>query len=92
MSAQGPAGLTGYVPQYTRDAQDWTRSIKERLAYITLNSSYTGNKNPSPIFMKYGNGIRLTYDFGRLDFNAISGCSGCTGNAFHGASGSIPFP
>ena len=89
MSAQGPAGLTGYVPQYTRDAQDWTRALKERLTYITLNSSYSGNKYPEPNFMKYGNGIRLTYNFGSLDFNAISGCSGCTGSAF---GGSIAFP
>ena len=86
MSAQGPAGLTGYVPQYTRDSQDWTRSIKERLTYNTLNSSYTGDKNPSPNFIKYGNQIRLTYDFGRFN------CSGCTGSAFGGASGNIPFP
>ena len=90
MSAQGPAGLTGYVPQYTRDAQDWTRALKERLTYISLNSSYSaGDRNPSPIFTKYGNGIRLTYNFGSLDFNAISGCSGCTGSAF---GGSIAFP
>jgi len=92
MSAQGPAGLTGYVPQYTRDAQDWTRALKERLTYITLNSSYSGNKYPEPNFMKYGNQIRLTYDFGRFNFTGAAGCSGCTGVAFDGALEGIPFP
>jgi hypothetical protein len=76
MSSQGDPGLTGYVYQPTRDASDRTRQIKETLQYTTQKSSYSGNENTEPIWMKYGNQFKLTYEFGQL------GCTGCTGNAF----------
>ena len=77
MSSQGDPGLTGYTYGVTRDASDRTRQIKETIYYKTFNSAYAGNKNTEPIWMKYGNQFKLTYDFGKL-----VGCTGCTGNAF----------
>jgi len=83
MSSQGDPGLTGYAYQPTRDASDRTRQIKEAVQYKTFNSSYTGNKNTEPIWMKYGNQFKVTYDFGKLE------CTGCTGNAFGGSDATV---
>jgi hypothetical protein len=83
MSSQGDAGLTGYTYQPTRDASDRTRQIKEALQYKTLNSSYAGNTGTEPIWMKYGNQFKVTYDFGKLQ------CTGCTGNAFSGSDATV---
>lgn len=83
MSSQGVPGLTGYNYQPTRDASDCTRAIKEALQYKTFKSSYTGNTGTEPIWMKYGNQFKLTYDFGKLE------CTGCTGNAFGGKQSTV---
>ena len=86
MSSQGSAGVTGYAYPLTRDAQDWTRQLKERRVHTSYE--YVGganNTNMSPPWMKFGNGIRLSYNYGEFS----CGCgSGCFGNAF---SGVIPF-
>lgn len=83
MSSQGVAGATGYVSQPTRDASDRTREIKEAMQYKTFNSSYTGNKDTEPVWLKQGNQFKLTYNFGRLE------CTGCTGNAFSGSNATV---
>ena len=83
MSSQGDPGLTGYTYQPTRDASDRTRQIKEALQYKTQKSSYVGNTSTEPIWMKYGNQFKLTYNFGKLE------CDGCTGNAFGGAQSTV---
>ena len=83
MSSQGDAGITGYNYQPSRDASDRTRQIKEAMQYKMLNSSYTGNKDTEPIWMKYGNEFKLTYNFGKLN------CTGCTGNAFGSTNATV---
>lgn len=83
MSSQGDRGLTGYTYGVTRDASDRTRAIKEAIQYKTQKSSYSGNKNTEPIWIKYGNQFKLTYDFGKLE------CNGCTGNAFGGTNATV---
>jgi hypothetical protein len=80
MSSQGDPGVTGYIYQPSRDASDRTRQLKETLQYKTQSTSYSGNKNTEPIWMKYGNQFKVTSLFGQL------GCTGCTGNAFSGGS------
>ena len=59
MSSQGVPGLTGYTYGVTRDASDRTRAIKEAIQYKTQKTSYSGNKNTEPIWMKYGNQFKL---------------------------------
>ena len=76
MSSQGVPGLRGYNYQPSRDASDRTRAIKESVQFKTQVSSYSGNKNTEPIWMKYGNQFKLTSSFGKL------GCTACTGGAF----------
>jgi len=83
MSSQGDPGLTGYTYQPTRDASDRTRQIKEAMQFKTQRGSYSDNKNTEPIWMKYGNQFKLTYDFGKLE------CTGCTGNAFGGTNATV---
>ena len=83
MSSQGVPGLTGYTYGVTRDASDRTRAIKEAIQYKTQKTSYSGHKNTEPIWMKYGNQFKLTYDFGKLE------CNGCTGNAFGGTNATV---
>ena len=83
MSSQGVPGLTGYTYGVTRDASDRTRAIKEAIQYKTQKTSSSGNKNTEPIWMKYGNQFKLTYDFGKLE------CNGCTGNAFGGTNATV---
>ena len=83
MSSQGVPGLTGYTYQPTRDASDRTRAIKEALQYKTFASSYAGDTASQPIWLKYGNQFKLTYDFGKLE------CTGCTGNAFGGSESTV---
>ena len=83
MSSQGVPGLTGYTYAVPRDASDRTRAIKEAMHYKTQKSGYSGNKNTEPIWMKYGNQFKLTYDFGKLE------CTGCTGIAFGGTNATV---
>jgi hypothetical protein len=83
MSSQGDPGLTGYTYQPTRDASDRTRQIKEALQYKTQKSSYVGNTHTEPIWMKYGNQFKLTYDFGKLE------CTTCISNAFGGIQSTV---
>lgn len=83
MSSQGPSGQTGYVYQGLRDAADYTRQLKEQRAFKSYNSANTGDTNTSPAWMKFDNGFKLTYDFGKLS------CNGCTGNAFNGPNASV---
>jgi len=83
MSSQGDPALSGYGYQVSRDASDRTRAIKEALQYKTFKSSYTGNTATEPIWMKYGNQFKLTYNFGKLE------CNGCVGNAFGGKNATV---
>jgi len=83
MSSQGPSGQTGYVYQVLRDAGDYTRQLKEQRAYRSYNSANTGNTDANPTWMKFGNGFKVTYDFGKFS------CAGCTGNAFNGPNATV---
>jgi len=83
MSSQGVPGLTGYTYAVTRDASDRTRAIKEAMRFKTQNSSYSGDKNTEPIWIKYGNQFKLTYDFGKLE------CTNCPGNVFGGSNATV---
>ena len=82
MSSQGLAGVTGYAYPITRDAQDWTRQLKERRVHRSYE--YVGganNTDMSPPWLKFGNGIRLSYNFGHLSCLCASGCYGNVFNA-----------
>jgi hypothetical protein len=83
MSSQGVPGVVGYTYQYSRDASDRTRQIKEAIQFKTMNSSYSGNKNTEPIWFKQGNKFKLTYNFGKL------ACGSCTGSAFNGTNATV---
>lgn len=61
-----------------RNASDWIRYKKQTRVYENYNPSSTDNKQTEPVWMKYGNDIRTTYNFGRLE------CDNCDGNAFSG--------
>jgi hypothetical protein len=76
MSSQASAGATGYTYPLTRDAQDWTRQLKEKREYYSYSTNNTGNTNTQDPWMKYGNDFKLVYDHGKL------ACGECTGNAF----------
>jgi hypothetical protein len=86
MSSQGPAGQTGYNYGPTRDAQDWTRKLKEKRAYYAYSTQTTGNKNTEDPWFKFANGFKVTYDYGKL------ACNGCTGNAFGGVNSKVGGP
>lgn len=86
MSSQGATGAAGYAYPLLRDAQDWTRRLKEQRLYTSYNApGGDNNTDMSPPWMKFGNDIRLTFNQGRF---SCAGMDGCTGNAF---SGVIPF-
>lgn len=74
MSSQGPVGATGYTYQILRDAQDRTRQIREKLTYTSYND---GLKQTFPSWDKLGNGLRLSYNFGRL--SCAVGTADCPG-------------
>ena len=83
MSSQSYAGLEGYTYPLTRDAQDWTRQLKEQ----RLNTSYesvggANNTDMSPPWLKFGNDIRLSYNQGRFSCGIV--VPRCNGNAFSG--------
>jgi hypothetical protein len=82
MSSQGSVGVTGYVYPITRDAQDWTRKLKEERAHKSYENVGGGNNtDTSPPWLKFGNGFRLIYNRGEIS----CGCqAGCYGNAFNG--------
>ena len=73
---QGSAALN-YIP--TRDSSDYTRMIRERATY---NEFKSGNPitpgNTEDPWLRYANGFRISYLFGRLK------CGACSGNAFSG--------
>lgn len=83
MSSQGATGATGYAYPVTRDAQDWTRRLKELKTFVDYRSQTSGNKDAGPTWMKFGNDFKLVYDFGKL------ACNGCTGNAFGGTNSTV---
>lgn len=83
MSSQGPAGQSGYNYGPTRDAQDWTRQLKEKRLYTSYSDSV---KDMAPSWMKFGNDIRLSFNQGR--FSCAVENDDCDGNVF---SGKIPF-
>ena len=73
---QASAALN-YVP--TRDSSDVTRMIRERIVYNENKSGSVvrpgNNENP---WIPYGNGIRLSYLYGKLK------CTTCYGSAISG--------
>jgi hypothetical protein len=82
MSSQGSAGVTGYAYPATRDAQDWTRRLKEQRLHKSYESvGGANNTNMSPPWMKFGNDIRLSYNYGEFTCGCVAGCNG---NAFSG--------
>ncbi len=86
MSSQGDNSRSGYsyvASKEVRDASDYTKQLKEQRAYKSYNSSYTGNAETSNPWLKYGNGFRLSYLFGKLK------CGSCTGNAFEGNNSKV---
>lgn len=85
MSSQGPTGPVGYVYPLLRDAQDWTRQLKERRLYTSYSD---GLKDMSPPWLKFGNDIRLSYNQGRFSCAGVTG--GCTGGAFSGVIPLVP--
>jgi len=83
MSSQGATGSAGYAYPLIRDAQDWTRQLKEQ----RLHKSYeyvggANNTDMSPPWLKFGNGVRLSYNFGHL--SCLCAAPGCNGSAFAG--------
>jgi hypothetical protein len=66
-----------YIP--TRDSSDFTRMIRERIAY---NEGKTGSVvrpgNAEHIWLASNNSFRLTYLYGKLK------CTSCSGNALYG--------
>ena len=86
MSSQGDNSRSDYsyvAPKELRDASDYVRQLKERRSYTSYNSSATGNTNTENPWLKYGNGFRLSYLFGKLK------CGSCTGNAFGGSNSTV---
>ena len=61
-----------------RDASDWIRYKKQTRIYQNYNPSSTDNKDTEPVWIKYGNDIRLDYNFGN------SKCEDCDGSPFNG--------
>jgi hypothetical protein len=84
MSSQGPTGAAGYTYALTRDAQDWTKQLKERRLYASYSD---GLKDMSPSWLKFGNDIRLSFNQGRL---SCLGPTGCQGDAFSGVVPLVP--
>jgi hypothetical protein len=83
MSSQGPTGSAGYAYPLIRDAQDWTRRLKEQRLYTSYNApGGDNNTDMSPPWLKFGNDIRLSYNQGRFSCAGVTG--GCTGSAFSG--------
>ena len=83
MSSQSSAGVTGYSYPTSRDAQDWTRKLKEQRLYTSYSTpGGDSNTDMSPPWMKFGNDVRLTFNQGR--FSCSAGTTGCEGNAFKG--------
>jgi hypothetical protein len=89
MSSQGPTGQSGYGYQVLRDAADYTRQLKEQRAFKSYNSANTANTDTGPTWMKFDNGFKLTYDFGKLACAGSTGNAGCTGNAFGGQNATV---
>ena len=84
MSSQSSAGVTGYAYPPIRDSGDWTRQIKEQRLYESYNApGGDNNTDMSPPWLKFGNDIKLSYNFGRLALGLAQG------NAF---TDSIPPP
>jgi hypothetical protein len=83
MSSQGPAELTGYNYGPTRDAQDWTRQLKEKRAYYSYSTQTNGNKDTENPWIKFANGFKVTYNYGKL------ACGVCNGNAFEGTNSTV---
>jgi hypothetical protein len=82
MSSQGATGSAGYAYPATRDAQDWTRRLKEQRLHKSYESvGGANNTNMSPPWMKFGNDIRLSYNYGEFTCGCVAGCNG---NAFSG--------
>jgi hypothetical protein len=83
MSSSQGANTTSITPGYAydtdvvRDASDWTRQLKEQRAYRSYSTNNTGNKNTSDPWLKYGNGFRITYLYGKFK------CGSCNGAAFN---------
>jgi hypothetical protein len=66
-----------YIP--TRDSSDYTRMIRERVTYNEFKTGTTITPgNTEDPWLRYANGFRISYLFGRLK------CETCTGNAFSG--------
>ena len=86
MSSQGANTTTlntGYVfnPASERDASDITRTIREKAIVAEITGiDYLDNKYPKPIWMKYGNGFRVSLLYGIYKFNCGQGT--CAGNVF----------
>jgi hypothetical protein len=78
MSSQGATGAMGYAYPLIRDAQDWTRELKEQRLYTSYKAR---GGDMSPPWLKFGNDIRLTFNQGRF---SCAGVHGCTGSAFSG--------
>lgn len=73
---QASAALN-YVP--TRDSSDYTRMIREQATYNEFKSGTTISPgNTEDPWLRYANGFRISYLFGRLK------CTACSGNAFSG--------
>lgn len=68
-----------FSPNSIRNASDWIKYKKQVRVYQNYQPSSTDNKDTEPVWMKYGNDIRTTYNFGRLQ------CDECSGNAFSGS-------
>ena len=89
MSSQGAnaSALSGYAfdTDSLRDASDWTRMKKEQLSYKRYNSTYAASNNVATEdpWLKYGNGFRLTYLFGKYK------CGSCDGDAFGGSNAKV---
>lgn len=64
-----------YDTDVVRDASDWTRQLKEQTLFRRYNSNNVV-KDMEPVYMKFGNDIRLTYLNGK--FKSIT----CQGGAF----------
>ena len=66
-----------YDDDVIRDASDWTRQLKEKRAHRSYSTLNTGNKDTSDPWLKYANGFRITYLFGKFK------CDSCPAGAFN---------
>jgi len=83
MSSQGANssdtfGVVGYSfnRNSMRDSSDVTRAIRERIAYSENQSVVPVAEYTKDRWIKYGNGFRLSYLFGKYK------CDACSGNTF----------